>query len=58
MKRTRIFTLVMAIIWTIVGIAAIFLAASSNMSTAMNLLLVVLVVVAVVGNWMRYIRHK
>ena len=58
MKRTRIFTLIMAIVWTIIGVAAIVMVFHAGMTAAMNLLIVLLAVVTVVGNWLRYIRYR
>ena len=58
MKRSRIFALIMAIVWTILGIAAIVMVFRSSMTTAMNLLIVLLAIVAVVGNWLRYFQYR
>ena len=58
MKRSRIFALIMAIVWTILGIAAIVMVLRSSMTTAMNLLIVLLAIVAVVGNWLRYFQYR
>ena len=58
MKRTRIFTLIMAIVWTVIGSAAVVVAAKSDLGTGMDFLIVILAVVAVVGNWMRYLRSR
>ena len=58
MKRSRIFALIMAIVWTILGIAAIVMVFHSSMTTAMNLLIVLLAIVAVVGNWLRYFQYR
>ena len=57
MKRTRIFTLIMAIVWSLVGVGVIFYAFSIGFSTA-TFLLLLLACVAVAGNWLRYIRSR
>ena len=58
MKRTRIFTFVMAIVWTIIGGFAIVLVARTGLTSGMNILLVLLAFVAVVGNWLRWYRSR
>ncbi|MBQ9664516.1 MAG: hypothetical protein IJV40_15325 [Oscillospiraceae bacterium] len=59
MKRTRIFTLVMAIFWTLIAVFAIVLIArGTGLKTEMNVLLVSLALVAVVGNWLRWLRSR
>ena len=59
MKRTQIFTLVMAIIWTIVGVAALILATrSSDLDTSMKIVLAFLAFVAIAGNWLRWYRNR
>ncbi len=58
MKRTRIFTLVMAIFWTLIAAAAIVLAMRAELTGAMKVLLISLALVAAVGNWMRWSRSR
>ena len=58
MKRTRIFTLIMAIFWTIIAAAVIVLAMRSELTGAMRFLLVSLALVAAVGNWLRWSRSR
>ena len=58
MKRTRIFTLVMAIFWTLIAAAVIVLAVRAELTGAMKVLLVSLALVAAVGNWMRWSRTR
>lgn len=58
MKRTKTFTLIMAIFWTVVAVAAIVLVTQMGLSTAEIIVLVFLAFVAVAGNWLRYYRHK
>ena len=58
MKRTRIFTLIMAIFWTIVAIAAVILVSRMQLSASWNIVFVTLVFVAVVGNWLRYYKSR
>ena len=54
MKRTQIFTLVMAIFWTIVGVLALVLAArSTGLDTSMKIVLAFLAFVAIAANWLR-----
>ena len=59
MKRTQIFTLVMAIFWTVVGVAALILAArSTGLDTSMKIVLAFLAFVAIAGNWLRWYRSR
>ena len=59
MKRTRIFTLVMAIFWTVVAaLVIVLITRGSGLSGAMNVLLVSLALVAVAGNWLRWFRSR
>ena len=59
MKRTQIFTLVMAIFRTIVGVAALILAArSTGLDTSMKIVLAFLAFVAIAGNWLRWYRSR
>ena len=58
MKRTRIFTLIMAIFWTIVAVTVIVLVSRAGLNSSMNLLLVLLALIAVAGNWMRWYRSR
>ena len=59
MKRTRIFTLVMAIFWSVIGVLALIMAARTpDLNISMKIVLVFLVFVAVVGNWLRWYRSR
>ena len=59
MKRTQIFTLVMAVFWTIVGVLALVLAVrSSELNVSMKIVLVFLAFVAIAGNWLRWYRSR
>ena len=59
MKRTQIFTLVMAVFWTIVGALALVLAVrSSELNVSMKIVLVFLAFVAIAGNWLRWYRSR
>ena len=59
MKRTQIFTLVMAIFWTAVGVLALILAArSTGLDTSMKIVLAFLAFVAIAGNWLRWYRSR
>lgn len=58
MKRTKIFTLIMAVFWTVVAVAAIVLLPRMGLSTPETIVLVFLAFVAVAGNWLRYFRNK
>ena len=58
MKRTRIFTLVMAIFWTLIAIAAVVLAMHAELTWPTRFLMVVFAFVASVGNWMRWYRRR
>ena len=59
MKRTQIFTLVMAVFWTIVGVAALILATrSTGLDTSMKIVLAFLAFVAIAGNWLRWYRSR
>ncbi len=58
MKRTQVFTLIMAIFWTVIAIAAIIVVPRSGMGEAMNMLIIALALVAVVGNWLRWFRSR
>lgn len=58
MKRTRAFTLIMAIFWTVVAIAAIILVTRAKTGTAETVVLAFLAFVTVAGNWLRYFRSK
>ena len=59
MKRTQIFTLVMAIFWTVVGVLALILAARSTcLDTSMKIVLAFLAFVAIAGNWLRWYRGR
>ena len=59
MKRTQVFTLVMAIFWTILGVLALAMAArSSGLSVSMKIVLAFLAFVAIAGNWLRWYRSR
>ena len=59
MKRTKIFTLVMAIFWSVIGVLALVLAAHTpDLDISMKVVLVFLVFVAVVGNWLRWYKTR
>ena len=59
MKRTQIFTLVMDIFWTVVGVVALILAArSTGLDTSMKIVLAFLAFVAIAGNWLRWYRSR
>ena len=59
MKRTQVFTLVMAIFWTILGVLALVMAArSSGLSVSMKIVLAFLAFVAIAGNWLRWYRSR
>ncbi len=58
MKRTKVFTLIMAIFWTVVAVAAVVMFRRMNLSTPETIVLLFLAFVAVAGNWLRYYRSK
>ena len=58
MKRTQIFTLIMAIVWTIIAVAAVVLATRTELRTESRIVLMALVFVMVIGNWLRYFRSR
>ena len=59
MKRTRIFTLVMAIFWSIIGVLVLVMAARTpDLNISMKIVLAFLVFVAVVGNWLRWYKTR
>ena len=58
MKRTRVFTLVMTIFWTVVAIVALVLFSRVQVGNAERVILVFLIFVMVVGNWLRYYRSR
>ena len=59
MKRTQVFTLVMAIFWTILGVLALILATRrSGLSVSMKIVLAFLAFVAIAGNWLRWYRSR
>lgn len=58
MKRTRSFFLVMAIVWTVIGLAAIYVVSQSGMGAGTQVLMVVLAFVAIAGNWLRWFRSR
>ena len=58
MKRTRTFFLVMAVVWTVIGLAAIYVASKSDMGGGTRFLMVVLAFAAIAGNWLRWYRSR
>ncbi len=58
MKRTRTFYLIMAIVWTLVAVAAVVVVSGTGMGGSMNLLVLLLAFVAVAGNWLRWFRSR
>ena len=58
MKRTKVFTLIMAIFWTVVAVAAVVMFRRMNLSTPETIVLLFLAFVAVAGNWLRYYQSK
>ena len=59
MKRTKIFTLVMAIFWSIIGVLVLVMAARTpDLNISMKIVLAFLVFVAVVGNWLRWYKTR
>ena len=58
MKRTKVFTLITAIFWTVVAVAAVVMFRRMNLSTPETIVLLFLAFVAVAGNWLRYYRSK
>ncbi len=58
MQRTRVFTLVMAIFWTVVAIVALVLFSRVQVGNAERVILVFLIFVMVVGNWLRYYHSR
>ena len=58
MKRTQIFTLIMAIFWTIIAVAAVIAATRAGMETSMQIVIAFLAFVTVAGNWLRWYRSR
>ena len=58
MKRTRIFTLVMAIFWTILGAVVLIMIPRIELNGPMRLLLTLMVFITVAGNWLRWYRSR
>ncbi|MCR5136863.1 MAG: hypothetical protein K6C12_07175 [Oscillospiraceae bacterium] len=58
MKRTKVFTLVMAIFWTVVAVLAVILVSRMELSASWVIIFAFLAFVTVVGNWLRYFRSK
>lgn len=58
MKRTQVFTLVMAIFWTFIGVTAVLVTWRADVGSGARTGVLVLAFVAVVGNWMRYLRSR
>ncbi len=57
MKRTRVFALAMALVWTLVAVlVALFVLRTG--ASLMNMILVLLAAIAAAGNWLRYVRTK
>ena len=57
MKRTQIFTLVMAIVWTLIGVFVILYALRGGVNGS-SLLLVMLALAAIGLNWLRWMRTR
>jgi hypothetical protein len=57
MKRTKIFTLIMAIVWTLIGGFVILYALRGGVN-GQGLLLTALAVCAIALNWMRWARTR
>jgi hypothetical protein len=57
MKRTQVFTFIMVIVWTLIGGFVIFYASRGGLN-GKGLLRIMLAVVAISLNWMRWIRTR
>jgi hypothetical protein len=57
MKRTQVFTFIMAIVWTLIGGFVIFYASRGGLN-GKGLLLIMLAVVPIALNWMLWIRTR
>ena len=57
MKRTQIFTFIMAIVWTLIGVFVILYAVRGGLN-GKSLLLVMLALSAIGLNWIRWIRTR
>lgn len=58
MKRTQIFTFIMAIVWTLIGGFIILYAVRGGGMNSKSLLLVALAIAAIALNWMRWLRTR
>ena len=58
MRRTKVFTLVMAIVWTVIGVAAVVVVSASGVGGGMQLIMLILAFVAIAGNWLRWFRSR
>lgn len=58
MKRTRTFTLIMAIFWTVLAVVAVVQISRMGLSTPEIIVLIFLAFVTIAGNWLRYYRTK
>ncbi len=58
MKRTRTFTLIMAIFWTVLAVVAVVQISRMGLSTPEIIVLIFLAFVTIAGNWLRYFRTK
>ncbi len=58
MKRTRTFTLIMAIFWTVLAVVAVMQISRMGLSTPEIIVLIFLAFVTIAGNWLRYFRTK
>ena len=58
MKRTRTFTLIMAIFWTVLAVVAVVQISRMGLSTPEIIVLIFLALVTIAGNWLRYFRTK
>ena len=57
MKRTQIFTFIMAIVWTIIGVFVILYATRGGKKEK-SLLLIMLALSAIGLNWIRWMRTR
>ena len=58
MKRTRTFTLIMAIFWTVLAVVAVVQISRMGLSTPEIIVLIFLAFVTIAGNWLRSFRTK
>ena len=58
MKRTQVFTFILAILWTLIGGFIILYALRGGGLNAKSVLLIALALAAIVLNWMRWMRTR